>query len=598
MSSGDEEKRRITRRDFVKSAAAGAAAVAGAGLLAGCGKETSDAIGVQEAAPTVGQECPPLPTPWLPARWDYEVDVVVVGYGGAGIGAAIEVVDGGGSVLVLEKDPLPRGGNTGCSGGICAIGNSVEGGIAYLTSECWGTVSDPELIRAHVEAVHELPGWIEGMGGKVVWVDRPTWPMYPLLPGADIWAGPKECFNIDKDGKAGNGYDLFQFVLGAAKGKGISEEAGTLKCATPVTELIQDGITKEILGVKAIEGVTFAEPPEFTYTGGKEIYVKAKKAVILACGGYENNEEIRLNFAPHPHSAYTTFYGTPYNTGDGMRMATAVGAKLWHMNKKEMHSFGCGPLSKELGHARTVYAYGTQIGETASIIVNRDGKRFYNEYHDSGHTDRHHAYDEFEHMHMPADDYEYGDYRNVPMYWIFDDTRMKGGTLARSGQWTGTWEIYQWSEDNLAELEKGYFIKADTIQELGKKIEIKDFHGRVVGMDAAGLVETVNKYNEYCAAGVDEDFGRGASTLIPLSTPPFYAMEVIQCQTNTQGGPEFTTNQQTLDANGKPIARLYNAGENGSIYGFLYNGGGNVPEAYATGRIAAKHALTLAPWDA
>jgi len=403
--------------------------------------------------------------------------------------------------------------------------------------------------------------------------------------------------NIEVDGGPANGYEGFQVMKGFAEAREISVEAGTVKCATPATELIQDPITKEILGVKALEGVTFADPPEFHYTGGTEIYVKARKAVILACGGYENNEEMLSNFAPHAHSMDVTFYGSPYNTGDGIRMATAVGARLWHMNKKECHSFSCVPLHHELGHARTVYAYGSQIGETASIIVNRDGKRFMNEYFDSGHSDRHHPYDEFEHMLMPADDYDYSDYRNLPMYWIFDDTRMKEGSLARSGQWTGIHKIYEWSEDNEAELAKGYFIKADTIEELAQKIVVKDFFGRVVGMDAAGLVETVTKYNQYAAAGKDEDLGRKPSTLIPLSTPPFYAMQVSECQTNTQGGPEYTKNQRTVGVDGQPIPRLYNAGENGSIYGFLYNGAGNVPEAYATGRLAAKDAVTLEPWD-
>jgi succinate dehydrogenase/fumarate reductase flavoprotein subunit len=84
----------------------------------------------------------------------------------------------------------------------------------------------------------------------------------------------------------------------------------------------------------------------------------------------------------------------------------------------------------------------------------------------------------------------------------------------------------------------------------------------------------------------------------PLSTPPFYAMEICECQTNTQGGPERNKDNQTIGNDGKPIPRLYTVGELGSIYGFLYNGGGNVPEAYATGRIAAKHAVTLKPWDA
>ena len=116
-------------------------------------------------------------------------------------------------------------------------------------------------------------------------------------------------------------------------------------------------------------------------------------------------------------------------------------------------------------------------------------------------------------------------------------------------------------------------------------------------MDAAGLVETVNTYNQYCAAGEDLDFGRRPSSLLPLLTPPFYAMEVIDCQTNTMGGPVHNKLAQVIDVDGEPIPRLYAAGEFGSIWGLLYPSGRNVTEALAMGKIAAEHAVTLEPWD-
>ena len=380
-------------------------------------------------------------------------------------------------------------------------------------------------------------------------------------------------------------------------GKGIQQ-----MWETPAIELIQDGETKEILGVKALTGITTGE--DFHYTGGTEIYLKAKKGVILAIGGYENNSEILLNFAPHSHSAHRpagmlTWYGSPYNTGDGIYMVEKVGAKLWHMCKKEAHSFGTAVGSEELHTGQTVTAFGTQIaGPGPGIVVNRYGKRFYNEYHFSGHSDQTRKWDYFSHKNEPDDAVTECDYPNVPFYWIFDDTTMKSGPLGRNSQWAARRHIWDWSEDNQTELGKGWFIQADTLEELGGKIVCKDYFDRVVGMDAAGLAETVSKYNQYCASGVDLDFARSAVTMEPLVTPPFYAMEICECQTNTQGGPKHDQYMQVLDAFDKPIARLYKAGEFGSIFGFLYNGGENVPEAMSTGRRAAKHAVTLEPWDA
>ncbi|MCL2826220.1 MAG: FAD-binding protein, partial [Eggerthellaceae bacterium] len=84
----------------------------------------------------------------------------------------------------------------------------------------------------------------------------------------------------------------------------------------------------------------------------------------------------------------------------------------------------------------------------------------------------------------------------------------------------------------------------------------------------------------------------------PLVTPPFYAMEICECQTNTQGGPKHNGDCQVLDALDQPIPRLYVAGELGSIYGCMYNGMQNIPETLSSGIRAARHINTLTAWDA
>ncbi|MBI2859018.1 MAG: FAD-binding protein [Chloroflexi bacterium] len=519
--------------------------------------------------------------PWLPATWDYEADVVVMGFGGAGATAALTAHDAGARVIVLEKDPLGRGGNTGCSGAGQRIGVDQESTIEYLRAQCWGTVTDEELIRTHVKAVQSLPKWYESLGATVFWRSGDL-VGYPLLPGAKGFAGNRPCgyfFSTDgKDPGLGMGGNvLFRFLSGLVRARNID-----VKLGTPAKSLIQDPVSKEILGV-------FAE------AAGKTISVKAKKGVILSCGGYENNPEMRNNFGPHTHSGFITFYGCSYNTGDGIIMAQRVGAKLWHMNKKECHAFACVPATKEIGVGVVVKAYGTPGGQ-AAIYVNRDGKRFMNEYFYNDHTDRHKEYDIFEHRRTPTDDYDYSDYRNLPMYWIFDETLRKAGPLREPRQWVGIHKLWVWSEDSQAELKRGWLLKSDTVEGLAKQIMIHDFHGRLVGMNVQGLVETVAKYNQYCKDGKDPEFGRRPSTLKPLNNPPYYAMEICECITNTQGGPQHNKYGQTLDVDNVPIPRLYSIGELGSIYGFLYNGGGNVAEAVAFGRIAGKHAADLKPW--
>jgi predicted oxidoreductase len=147
---------------------------------------------------------------------------------------------------------------------------------------------------------------------------------------------------------------------------------------------------------------------------------------------------------------------------------------------------------------------------------------------------------------------------------------------------------------NQSWVDKGWVFKGDTIEELASKLVAKNYYEEVVGVDPEGLAETIKNWNAYCAAGKDLEFGRNPETMEPINGP-FYAMELIECQTNTDGGPERNKYCQTLNPYGEPIPRLYNCGELGSIWGALYNGGGNIPETYSTGFMAVEHALTLEP---
>lgn len=147
-------------------------------------------------------------------------------------------------------------------------------------------------------------------------------------------------------------------------------------------------------------------------------------------------------------------------------------------------------------------------------------------------------------------------------------------------------KIYLWSDDNLKEIDKGWIVKADTLPELAQKMKV----------DPKGLEETIGKFNNYRAAGKDTEFSRNAPSVLPLQTPPFYGIELGLSLINTQGGPRHNQHCQVLDYDNKPIPRLYAAGELGSFFGFLYQGGNNFPEAWAFGRIAGKKAAAEKPF--
>lgn len=114
MSKGMEGG--VSRRSFLKGAGVAAAAVAGSAALAGCASGSTGAASGD----------------WMPKSWDYECDLLVVGYGGAGMWASLIGADEcGQQVLVLEKAPVRGGGNSSINNGEFAIINDAEGMRQY-----------------------------------------------------------------------------------------------------------------------------------------------------------------------------------------------------------------------------------------------------------------------------------------------------------------------------------------------------------------------------------------------------------------------------------------------------------------------------------
>lgn len=144
-------------------------------------------------------------------------------------------------------------------------------------------------------------------------------------------------------------------------------------------------------------------------------------------------------------------------------------------------------------------------------------------------------------------------------------------------------------------------VSAPTIEELAKKINVP----------AENLVETVNRWNSQINAGADKDFGRplekkgkvafeGREAPVisrPIGDGPYYAAELYPTILNTQGGPRRNKLGQVLDPFGKPIARLYSAGELGSMWGHIYQGATNNSEACVFGRIAGRTVANETPWS-
>jgi succinate dehydrogenase/fumarate reductase flavoprotein subunit len=173
-----------------------------------------------------------------------------------------------------------------------------------------------------------------------------------------------------------------------------------------------------------------------------------------------------------------------------------------------------------------------------------------------------------------------GIYDRIPSFIVMDEKTRLAGPFSVAGS-LGFNRRYPWSDDNLAEIEKGWITKADTIEELAEKL----------GVPTATLRATIDDFNRHSRAGEDDEFGRPAKETVPLDTAPYYGAPVRPTLLNTQGGPRRNARCEVLDPNGNPIPGLFSAGELGSIWHKLYPGGGNVSEALVTGRAAAASAV-------
>lgn len=488
--------------------------------------------------------------------WDAEYDVVVAGFGGAGAVSAITAADAGAKVLLLEKAPDGEaGGNTRYAAQILLTPTDREGAITYFKAMRGGYDNQgDDVIELIVDGSMAIPEWLVSMGADAD--NFLNYPLveYPDLPGAEAISTTE----IDKQFWTAKFWSL---LFG-----NVSERAENIDVwySAPAVRLIQDPATKIIHGVKVEQN-------------GQTLNVRAKNGVVMAVGGFENNEEMIENYVQMPE-AYSK--GARYNTGDGVKMAIDVGADLWHMSTLS------GPdinfVNPDTG-ITPGYNFNTSEGlnmftgfaRGSCLVVGGDGTRFINELNSPshGHVNNHGTWVS----------------QQIPnnSWMIYDSTNTRSVYLS-------------FSEGNQEEIEKGWIIKADTLEELAEMMNIP----------ADNLLATVEQYNGYCAQGYDPDFGADADIaekeegrvtavastaeyLVPIEVGPFYAMPLKATFTNTQGGAKRNVECEVIDVWGDPIPHLYSAGEFGSFYCDIYNGGGNLAECVFSGRIAGANAAAV-----
>ena len=479
------------------------------GAMAGCG---AGAMVMEFGAREVRAVPPSM-------KWNRETAIIIVGTGAAGLSAAIEAKKAGSDVLVLEKMPF-IGGNTGIS---TAAMNGVQSKIQQQRGvKSW--------------SVEEFYEWTR-MGGD--YKNRPDQVRlfaqesanaidFLLELGAPFPAVTHRSVEITEKWGAG----LIEILA-----KKTAELKVPILRETNVTALIADISTlpKKVLGVKVKD------------KNGKSLNIRARKAVILATGGFGANPEVVERYDPSLKD-YATTNIPGVSTGECQLMAQSLGSDTEGINYIQIH-----PTVFVSEKKRGLLT--ESLRESGAILVNADGQRFIDELQR----------------------------RDVVAQAILKE-KGKYAFIINSK------DVYH---DKMKEyIQEGFVVQADTLDALAQKI----------GLDPAKFKETVSKYNSYVEAKNDPDFKRGLyrelgkGQLLPnkIETPPFNSMKVTPAIHHCCGGLRVNEKAQVMDAiPGKVIIeKLYSAGEvNGGTHGTNRMGGNSIPDCITFGRIAGINAV-------
>ena len=298
-----------------------------------------------------------------------------------------------------------------------------------------------------------------------------------------------------------------------------------------VQTLIRDPADDRVTGVTAVQD-------------GAEVTFTARKAVLLACGGFSQNPELIHRFVPLMDRAVAA--GGEGNTGDGLKMAWRLGADVADMPYIK-GTFGKHPVDRTNIHTCLAVYKG-------AIAVDDDGKRFMNES-----------------MSYKKLGDECLKLETASCYQIFDQ-----GIFELGDNDTPVFDFAR-------RLESGLLMKADSLEEVADMLEIP----------TDTLVDTVDAYNASVDSR-DDPLGRQNivhhhGELRRIEQAPFYVYPSTTCVFGTYCGLAVTADAQVLDVFGAPIAGLFAAGETmGGFHGGAYMTGSALGKAAVFGRIAAR----------
>ncbi len=555
----------------------------------------------------------------------YECDVLVAGSGCSGMAAAITARHRGLDVLIVEKEPR-FGGTTARSGGwlwipgtslarAYGINESPEQARTYLRHEAGNNYDAARVdafLAAGPEAVEffttqtalrfdmplvfpdyhaEAPGGAQG--GRSM-VTRPfdgrelgehirdlAAPLPELTVFGMMLGSGKEIIHFMRATKSLTSAIYVakrlsrHFVDVLRYGRGMMLTNGNalagrlarsaldlnipLWLSSPVRELIVEN--------GAVRGARVTRE-------GRTIEVRARRGVVLACGGFPHDVARRKAMFPHAPTGAEHFSPGPVgNTGDGLRLAESAGGRVENRLPNAAAWVPVSLTTRKDG-SRGVMPHFIDRAKPGVIAVMRDGRRFGNEgnsYHDFVQAMTKAA--------KPGEE--------IAAFLITDHKSLRKYGLGC---------VPPFPMPLSHHLRTGYLMRGATLAELAAK----------AGIDAKGLADTVTLFNKDAAEGRDPVFGKGSRAynryqgdalhgpnpcVAPLSDGPFYAIKVVIGDLGTYAGIVTDANARALDADGRVIPGLYAAGNDmASIMGGNYPGAGiTLGPALTFGYIAGRH---------
>lgn len=476
-------------------------------------------------------------------RWNDEADVVIVGGGGAGLAAGIEARERGATVIILEKEKDNHKANSARCAGVFAVESTLqkEKGINYTRDEAFKQAvtyahwqNNARLVRKIVDKSASTIDWLlqhgvpfQGVIG--IWPDCPrTW---HLFTGAPLHS------------------QLMPVLTKVARKNGVK-----LMYRTPATGLIVSPKGR-VIGVEAM-------------AIGQPIKVRANGGVILASGGFGGNKEMLKKYTKWNERFRNC--GCRSNTGDGIRMAEAVGASLESMDL--LHMSQVRKIAPGELWAPSVQAF---------LFVNKDGERVADESVQN-------IWSEAGQVILRQKD--------QTIIVIFDEDSKN--SLINTGAKVGFHSLFWWEGKKATNLDeeiqkgvkRGLVKRAETIRELAAAIKV----------DPTTLENTVAQYNQSCDKKHDDMFLKDPRFLEPVRKSPFYAMICDRPEYYvTLGGASINANCQVLDSNNNVIPGLYATGNDaGGMWTGCYNVymcGGAAGFALNSGRIAGENAAAEVP---